>query len=137
MDSAEKQTNQPSNALETLFWRDEILQVLFWLKGEQLASHVTAKDLEVFLDGSAKTIEQYLERFVEEGLLVCQNQSNGKKGAIKYSLSKQGEEEGGRRFADAFSELQKQGHGVCTDDCDCSWEVGHDPSCPSHSHHDH
>ena len=48
-------------ALNALFWRDEILQVMFWLKGEGLAEVVTAQELETFLNTDVKTIHFYLE----------------------------------------------------------------------------
>ena len=40
-------------SLDALFWRNEILQVMFWLRGEGLADTVTASELEVFLSQNA------------------------------------------------------------------------------------
>jgi hypothetical protein len=34
-----------NSALDALFWRDEILQVMFWMRGEGLAEVVSAQEL--------------------------------------------------------------------------------------------
>lgn len=124
---------QPS-ALDAMFWRDEILQVLFWMQGEDLAEAVTARDLCVFLNGDESTIAHHLERLADDGYLDRCDGSNGRPGPSRYTLSEQGAEEGARRFTDAFEGMRNQGHGECSPDCDCQG-IGHDPSCPSHEHH--
>lgn len=121
-----------SPALEALFWREEILQVLFWMQGEQLAESVRCRDLQPLLQAEAATIADHLERCTREGLL---RKTTGGDDEPAYSLSEKGREEGGRLFADAFAGMQKQGHGECTPDCDCHWE-GHE-HCPTHGPHSH
>lgn len=131
-------TDRQPSALDALFWRDEILQVLFWLQGEELAKTVRAQDLLVFLKGDEDTIAHHLEKLAGEGLLVRRKGRNGRAGVKHYALSETGRQEGGRRFADAFEGMQKQGHGECSPDCDCNWgETGHALSCPSHHSHHH
>lgn len=122
--------NQP---LDTLFWRDEILQVMFWLKGEGLADVVTAQDLESFLNTEAKTIYFYLEQFSEEGYLARHPDPAGMPTGTRYSLSELGRKEGGRRFQDEFAGMQKSGHGECSADCICH-QTGDHANCPTHGH---
>ncbi|MCG3207700.1 MAG: hypothetical protein FOGNACKC_01300 [Anaerolineae bacterium] len=123
--------NQP---LDTLFWRDEILQVMFWLRGEGLAQTVTAQELEVFLNNNASTLHFYLEQFTEEGYLTRHPDPAGMPGATRYELNDLGRREGGRRFQDEFAGMQKSGHGECSADCSCH-QTGDHANCPSHHHH--
>ena len=126
-------TDKPSSALDALFWRDEILQVLFWMQGEDLADAASAADLRVFLKGDAGTIAFHLEKMTGEGLLARHTSGDGAPGMPRYTLSEKGRQEAGRRFADAFEGLQKQGHGECSPDCICHWEGPE--ACSTHQHH--
>jgi hypothetical protein len=93
---------------------DEILQILFWLKGEGLATDASPKDLERWLNFDAKAIRPLLERMAGLGLVeeVADD---------RYRLTDDGAREGGRRFSDEFSDMTKPGHGECGDpNCDCS-----------------
>jgi len=127
------QSNKPNQALDALFWRDEILQVMFWLRGEGLAEVTTAQELEVFLNTDAKTIQFYLEQFVEEGYFVRHPDPAGMAAGNRYSLSELGHREGGRRFHDEFADMQKSGHGECSADCSCH-QTGDHANCPTHGH---
>lgn len=118
-------TGSSQNALDELFWREEILQVLFWMEGEHLADAVGVADLQSFLNGDAAIIGHQLRRCCRQGLLV-------EDGTGRFRLTDEGRQEGGRLFSDAFSELQKQGHGECSSDCVCFTE-GPD-HCPLHRH---
>lgn len=133
MQMDDKSTGESNRALDALFWRDEILQVMFWLHGEALAEVVSAQDLEVFLTGDVKTLQFYLEQFANEGYLIRHPDPAGMLNATRYSLSELGRQEGGRRFADEFSGLQKSAHGECSADCDCH-KTGDPSNCPSHKH---
>jgi DNA-binding transcriptional MerR regulator len=113
-----------SEALEALFWRDEILQALFWLQGEGLAETADARELAGFLARDEEQVAQALVCLAHEGDLEC---ADG-----KYRLSERGRQEGGRRFQEEFAELTRPGHGECAPGCSC-----HDPAhagepCPSH-----
>lgn len=126
-------TDDAQSALDALFWRDEILQVLFWMQGEGLVDAVDASDLRVLLNGETDTIAFHLDKMAGEGLLVRQASGDGEPGVLRYVLSEQGREEAGRRFADAFEGMQKMGHGECSPDCVCQWEGP--AACTAHHHH--
>lgn len=128
-----KTIDESNSALDALYWRDEILQVMFWLRGEELAEVVSAQELLVFLAGELKTIRFYLEQFANEGYLIRHPDAAGMLNATHYSLSELGRTEGGRRFADEFAGMQKSGHGECNADCDCH-KTGDPSNCPSHKH---
>jgi hypothetical protein len=100
-----------SEALRALFWRDEILQVMFWIKGEGFGDSVDPRLLERFLGVDAAVGVKYLDRLVEEGLL-----ERTEKG---YGLTDDGHRHGARVFADEFAELTRPGHGECGPDCWC------------------
>ena len=114
-------------ALDALFWRDEILQALYWLQGEGLANGTDATSLARLLVADEAIIAQELERLTAGGYL---NYAPGSLAA--FQLTEMGRLEGGRRFADEFEGLTQQAHGECAPGCWCQ-----DPShaadpCPSH-----
>lgn len=119
------ESRNPKKALDDLFWREEILQVLFWMEGENLAESVGVAQLQSFLNGDSATIRHQLRRCCRQGLLF-------EDGTDQYRLTDQGRREGGRLFSDAFSKLQKQGHGECSSDCVCFTEGP--ANCPLHNH---
>jgi hypothetical protein len=92
---------------------DELLQILFWLRGEGLAGDVDAALLARFTGMEESRIAELLERLAARQLVQPT-------GARRYALTETGAREGGRRFADEFAPLLGQGHGECQDaDCDC------------------
>ncbi len=101
-----------SDALRALYWRDEILQLMFWIKGEGFGDRVDPALLERFLGVEAAIGVRYLERLVGEGLLATDNDD-------LYELTEEGHRHGARVFADEFAELTKPGHGECGPDCWC------------------
>ncbi len=107
--------------LEVLKVRDELLQVMFWMRGEGLAQTPTVRDLSTFLVVPADTLAAYVERFVAEGYLVSANGG--------YGLTAAGEQAGKRGFADEFSDLTKPGHGECDADCWCHESAEGAASC--------
>ena len=130
-------SNANDPELEAIFWRDEILQVMFWLRGEQLRESITAPDLEVFLNASAHDIHFHLERVAEEGYLASQPDALGFWQNTRYSLTELGVKEGGRRFKDEFSDMQKAAHGECGPDC-VHCKDGNFELCKAHQHnHEH
>ncbi|HSF15156.1 MAG TPA: hydrogenase maturation protease [Vicinamibacteria bacterium] len=101
---------------------DEVLQILYWLRGEGLAPDVAPSDLERWLGLGAVAIAPVLERMVGLGLVEAAR-------AGRYRLSALGFDEGARRFADEFSEITKPGHGECGDpSCEC-YESGDPADC--------
>jgi hypothetical protein len=127
------QQNGSQDPIQAIFWRDEILQVMFWLRGEGLEESVRAQDLAIFLNTDAQTLQLYLEQTVADGYLLKQPDLANITDATRYTLSALGRKEGGRRFHDEFSHLQKSGHGECSADCSCH-QTGDSSSCPSHGH---
>jgi hypothetical protein len=103
------------SALESLFWRDEILQIMYWLRGEGVGATVAPRDLVGLLGLNEASIVGHLERLVAAGYVSRQTEV-----PATYQLSDEGVKEGGRRFADEFAGLTGQAHGECSDpDCDC------------------
>ncbi len=100
-------------ALEALRWRDEILGVLYWLRGEGIMDDAAVGDLSGFLVADPGVLGDQLERLVAAGYL-------GRTGAgedARYGLSELGGREGGRVFADDFAELTGAAHGECGPGC--------------------
>jgi hypothetical protein len=110
-----------SEALRNLYWRSEILQVMYWLRGEGLGEVVDASLLERFLGVDAQLGLGYLERLVEDGYL--ERVRDG------YRLSERGLEEGKTEFALSFSDLTRPAHGECSDDCWCHASVEEALAC--------
>ena len=97
--------------LDALRVRDEVLQAMYWMRGEGLADAPGSADLARFLAVPAETLAPYLERFADEGYL--------ERTGAGYRLTPTGEELGKRAFADEFAGLTGQAHGECDDDCWC------------------
>ena len=111
-----------SEALQALFWRSEVLRVVYWLRGEGYGDLVDAPTIERFLGVDAATGVQYLDQLVEEGLLVGVDD--------RYKLSELGSQEGGLEFATSFEDLTKSAHGECGPDCPtCFPPEGEETDC--------
>ena len=104
-----------------IFWRDEILQLLFWMQGEGMGDSHPPLAIARCLDMAEPTLAAHLDQMVEAGYL---SQKSG-----QFALTQMGRAEGGRRFKDEFESMLNQGHGECNDpNCDCH-ELG-----PEHCH---
>ncbi|MDQ3829836.1 MAG: hypothetical protein M3361_11140 [Candidatus Tectomicrobia bacterium] len=101
---------------QAIYWRDEILQLMFWLRGEGLFEDVAPDDLRRFLEADPGRLEERLEQLVQEGYL---DSSSGD--GRRYRLNALGIEEGRRRFVDEFTPfLGRESHVVCGDPaCEC------------------
>ena len=109
-------------ALKSMFWRSEILQVMYWLRGEGFGEEVDASVIERFLGVDASTGIEYLDQLVEEGLI--------ERIGDLYTLSELGRREGGLEFAQSFEDLTNQAHGECGPDCPhCFPPEGVDSDC--------
>lgn len=105
--------------------QDEVLQVMFWLRGEGLAADVSAADIARFTGGAEAALVRLLARLVERTLVSVI------RGDVepRYALTPEGVREGGRRFADEFADITRPGHGECGDpECDCR-RTGHVEDC--------
>ena len=122
-----------SSALRDLYWRSEILQVMYWLKGEGLGEVIDADLLERFLGVDATIGVTYLDRLVLDGYLHPV--------AGGYQLSETGLAEGKTEFALSFSDLTRPAHGECSADCWCHNSLEEAAACAAerapHDHTDH
>ena len=100
-----------SSALRALYWREEILQVMFWLRGEGLGERANWSTIERFLGVETRIGTAYLDRLVEEGFLATQDGW--------FTLTAKGIEEGGRIFSEEFADLTRPAHGQCGPECWC------------------
>ena len=110
--------------LEVLRVRDEVLQAMYWMRSEGISDTPTAIELGRFLAMPAPELDDYLERFVADGLLEPQNGF--------YRLSATGEESGKRTFADEMADMTKAPHGECDADCWCHESPDAAADCLAH-----
>ena len=97
--------------LEALRVRDEVLQAMYWMRSEGIASAPAPSELARFLAVPAETLMPYLDRFVADGWLERVGET--------FALTEEGTEIGKRTFADEFADLTRPTHGECDDDCWC------------------
>jgi hypothetical protein len=100
-----------SEALRALYWRSEILQLLYWLRGEGLGDLVDPPLLERFLGVDAATGLRYLDRLTDDGYLD--------RDGDWFALSAHGLQQGTLEFAATFGELNRPVGGDCSADCWC------------------
>ena len=118
-----------SPALAALYWRSEILQVMYWLRGEGCGDIVDAGMLERFLGVDAVIGITYLEMLVGEGYLEADGPF--------FALSDKGKAEGAAEFASSFAELMRPTHGECDADCWCHQSAEEAEACAAVRRHDH
>jgi len=97
--------------LEILRMRDEVLQAMYWMRAEGLVETPTIEELSRFLALPESMLGDYLDRYVQDGLL---ERDDG-----VFRLSPAGEESGKRTFADEMADLTRPTHGECDEDCWC------------------
>jgi hypothetical protein len=122
-----------SDALRALYWRDEILQLMFWFRGEGFGDAIDPALLERFLGVQAEVGIRYLDHLVGEGLLEAA-------GHGRYRLTEEGHRHGARVFADEFADLTKPGHGECGAECWCHASPDEAEACAEERlgrHHQH
>lgn len=112
-------------SLEELRARDEVLQAMYWMLGENIAHEVDAAYLARFLALPERDIADAVGVLARERLVL----RGGAPG--QYRLSEDGIREGGRRFHDEFRDLTKQPHGECAPGCWCHKPEGEGKPCPS------
>jgi hypothetical protein len=118
------------DAIAILRWRDELLQIMYWFRGEGLGELVAPDDLTVFLGASADVVEAHLDRLVADGFATAAGSPR------RYTLNERGVTEGGRRFADEFAGLTGQAHGECNNPT-CACHTLGPEACASHTVHSH
>lgn len=107
--------------IEALRCRDDILQSMYWMRGEGFAEEADVQTLITFMAVDEATLRDQLAILVGDGYL--------EEAAGRYRLSEVGSREGGRRFADEMTDLQKTAHGECGPDCPVCKGLSRD-SCP-------
>lgn len=112
---------QRSDPIEALRCRDDILQSMYWMRGEGFAAEADVRTLTTFMAEDAAMLREQLAILVADGYL---EETDG-----RYRLSELGSREGGRRFADEMTDLQKTAHGECGPDCPVCAGLSRD-SCP-------
>jgi hypothetical protein len=110
-----------SESLRVLYWRSEILQVMYWLRGEGLGQVVDAPVLERFRGVDAELGVGYLDQLVDDGYLEVAPEG--------YVLSEVGLAEGKTEFALSFADLTRPAHGECSADCWCHNSVEEALAC--------
>lgn len=111
--------NFPKRSSDRLAAKDELLQVMYWLRGEGLARDAAAADLSRWIGMEPLEIHPLLVELAEAKLVEIVEGSE-RQGAPRFRLTAAGVVEGGRRFADEFSEMIKPGHYECSDpNCEC------------------
>ncbi len=120
-----------ADPLDGVRWRDELLQVLYWFRGEGLGENVAPQDLTTFLGAEVEVVRRQLETLVEEGYATAAEAAPG-----RYRLTDWGAKEGGRRFADEFAGLTGQAHGECSNP-NCSCQTLGPEACESRTAHAH
>ena len=99
-------------ALDALYWRAEILQAMFWLRGEGLASNIEPHQLSTFLGVDNDVVAREMDRLADDGYLQV--------AGSRYSLTPSGIAEGGRSFQDEFGALTRPAHYECGTGCWCN-----------------
>lgn len=119
--TATEQGARHGDLIEALRCRDDILQSMYWMRGEGFAEEADARTLVTFMAVEEGLLREQLAILVAEGYL---EEDGG-----RYRLSAVGSKEGGRRFADEMTDLQKSAHGECGPDCPVCKGLSRD-SCP-------
>jgi hypothetical protein len=104
------------SSLRSLFWKDEILQVLYWMNGEGLGSQVRIAEVLALLNTNEANLLYQITKLIAEDVLISSTTEINRD--TKIELSSEYKREAGRRFADAFQGYQKAGHGECGPDCE-------------------
>ncbi len=104
------------SALAAIYWRDEILQVMYWMRGEGISDSPSAQELAALLTADADSLRPHLEQMVIDGLLTRATQTD----LIRYALTERGRKDGGKLFKEEFEGLTNQAHGECNNpNCAC------------------
>lgn len=98
--------------LRAVYWREEILGVVLWLRGEGLDDRLDADVLRRFLGVDAAKAAEHLELLVDQGYLRRLPDE-------RYALSQDGEEEG-ERITQLDRAVPPPTSGACGSDCWCS-----------------
>ena len=115
------QKNEPADSVSRLAATDEILQVMFWLRGEDIAHEVAPNDLSKWISLETPEIERLMVQLLGAKLVERVVVDSGiQEGVSRFRLTHAGMQEGRRRFAEEFAELTQPRHFEHSDpDCQC------------------
>lgn len=117
-----------SDAADAIRRRDELLQVMYWMRGEGLGDTVAPADVERLLIGTPRAV------LAADLRGLCEAELAEEDGQGRFSLTEAGRQEGARRFSEEFSDYVHPGHGACSDPaCDCH-ALGPDACVHAHEH---
>lgn len=104
--------HQPKNpALRSLYWREEIIEVALWLRGEGFDERLDSAMLATFLDIDRAQAGAHLDRLTAQGYL-CQLPG------ARYGLTAMGEQEG-QRLTGGPRAVPTAVPGACGPECWC------------------
>jgi hypothetical protein len=109
-----------------MFWRSEILQAMYWMDGEGIASAVSPTRLANFLDTAPDAMTDLVRQLVRDGLLRALDDDPG-----RFVMTDDGRREGARSFGDEFAELTRPAHAECGPGCWCRDPKHTQDACPS------
>ena len=115
-------------ALDALYWRAEVLQALYWMRGEGIAAEVDAPALAEFLAADPSTVSDQMRRLADDGYL---EPAQGAARPTRYRLTALGVTEGGRSFRDEFEGLTREAHFECGPGCWCKDPRHAGQPCPN------
>jgi len=104
------------SALRALFWKDEIMQILYWMDGEGFGKEVSVSQVLALLHTNESNILYHIEKLVQSDILNSESTELTIDSTV--SLSENARKEAGQKFSDAFQGYQKAGHGECGPDCE-------------------
>ncbi len=111
-----------SEALRVLYWRSEILGVVYWLYGEGLGDLVDIDLIRQYLEADPReNLAYYVDLLVQDGSLVRDGEW--------YALSARSLAEGEAQLATAFSDLIHPVSNDCDDECWCHTSPAEAEAC--------
>jgi len=106
-------------------WRDEILQVMYWLIAEGFRKEVALGDLLRFLQVEQSTIVRHLDTLIDEGYLERSAEPDQPfpLERCQYHFTPSGRLEARKRFLDEFQPLSRShDHSQCPPESPCHEE---------------
>ena len=116
-----------SEQLRLLFWRSEILRVVYWLHGEGLGDIVDLDLIRTYLGVDQlgvdvrENLSTYLDMLVADGSLV--------RDGDWYALSARAMAEGEAELATAFTDLVHPVLSECNEECWCQTSAAEAEAC--------
>ena len=80
MDSIEK------SPLRALFWKDEILQIMYWMDGEGFGKTVPASQILALLNTNEANLFFHLEKMIKDEVLESEDEQIGKGSMVGLSV---------------------------------------------------